>query len=141
MKKSKSLLIFIPSIENGGVEKNLYLVANYFAKNNVSVKILTAFNNNRKFFDKKIKIISLKNKDNLINSRFLKTLITIFLFFKYCCFKNNLILSFQSNITAILLGLIFNKKIIIRSNTSPDKYIKNPLNRIIFKFFLILLMK
>ena len=94
MKKSKSLLIFIPSMENGGVEKNLYLVANYFAKNNVSVKILTAFNNKRKFFDKKIKIISLKNKDNLINSRFLKTLITIFLFFKYCCFKNNLILYF-----------------------------------------------
>jgi len=48
MKKSKSLLIFIPSMENGGVEKNLYLVANYFAKNNVSVKILTAFNNNKK---------------------------------------------------------------------------------------------
>ena len=135
MKKSKSLLIFIPSIENGGVEKILYLVANYFAKNNVSVKILTAFNNNRKFFDKRIKIISLKNKDNLMNSRFLRTLITIFLFFKYCCFKNSLILSFQSNITAILLGLISNKKIVIRSNTSPNKYIKNSLNRIIFKFF------
>ncbi len=39
MKKSKSLLIFIPSIENGGVEKNLYLVANYLAKKNISVKI------------------------------------------------------------------------------------------------------
>ena len=141
MKKSKSLLIFIPSIENGGVEKNLYLVANYLAKKNVSVKILTSFNNNRKFFDKRIKIISLKNKGDLINSRFLKTLITIFLFFKCCCFKNNLILSFQSNVTAILLGLISNKKIIIRSNTSPDKYIKNSLNRIIFQFFLILLMK
>ena len=138
MKKLKSLLIFIPSIENGGVEKNLYIIANYFAKNNISVKILTAFNSNRKFFDKRIKIISLKNKNNLINSRFLKTLIAIFLFFKYCCFNNNLILSFQSNITAILLGLISNKKIIIRSNTSPGKYIKNSLNRIIFKFFFIL---
>jgi len=135
MKKLKSLLIFIPSIENGGVEKNLYLVANYLAKKNVSVKILTSFSNGRKFFDKRIKIISLKNKGNLINSRFLKTLITIFLFFKCCCFKNNPILSFQSNITAILLGLISNKKIIIRSNTSPDKYIKNSLNKIIFKFF------
>jgi glycosyltransferase involved in cell wall biosynthesis len=133
MKKSKSLLIFIPSIENGGVEKILYLVANYFAKNNISVKILTAFNNNRKFFDKRIKIISLKN--NLVNSRFLRTLITIFLFFRHCYFENNLILSFQSNITAILLGLISNKKIIIRSNTSPDKYIKNSLNKITFKFF------
>ena len=60
MKKSKSLLIFIPSIENGGVEKNLYLVANYLAKRNVSVKILTSFNNSRKFFDKKNKNYILK---------------------------------------------------------------------------------
>jgi|TARA_B100000929_G_C15310549_1_gene353690 hypothetical protein len=35
MKKLKSLLIFIPSIENGGVEKNLYLIANYLAKKNI----------------------------------------------------------------------------------------------------------
>ncbi len=135
MKKSKSVLIFIPSIENGGVEKNLYLVANYLAKRNVSVKILTSFSNNRKFFDRKIKIISLKYKDDLTNSRFLKTLITIFLFFKYCCFKNDVIFSFQSNLTAILLASIFNKKIIIRSNTSPDKYVKNSFDRIVFRFF------
>ena len=37
MKKTKFLLIFIPSIENGGVEKNLYLIANYFAKNNITI--------------------------------------------------------------------------------------------------------
>jgi hypothetical protein len=135
MKKSKSVLIFIPSIENGGVEKNLYLIANYLAKRNISVKILTSFNNNKKFFDRRIKIISLKYKGDLINSRFLKTLITIFLFFKCCCFKNDVIFSFQSNLTAILLASIFNKKIIIRSNTSPDKYVKNSFDRIIFKFF------
>ena len=28
----KKLLIFIPSIENGGVEKNLFVVANYLKK-------------------------------------------------------------------------------------------------------------
>ena len=32
MKKVKSLIIFIPSIENAGVEKNLYIIANYLAK-------------------------------------------------------------------------------------------------------------
>ena len=78
MKKSKSLLIFIPSIENGGVEKNLYLVANYLAKKNVSVKILTSFSNGRKFFDKRIKIISLKNKGNLINCELKINRISIF---------------------------------------------------------------
>ena len=51
MKKAKSLLLFIPSIENGGVEKNLYLIANYLAKTNLSVKILTAFKDKEKLFD------------------------------------------------------------------------------------------
>tara|TARA_Y100000816_G_scaffold156515_1_gene111660 strand:- start:758 stop:862 length:105 start_codon:yes stop_codon:yes gene_type:complete len=29
---NKKLIFFIPSIEEGGVEKNLFLVANYLAK-------------------------------------------------------------------------------------------------------------
>ena len=32
MKKNKSVIIFIPSIENAGVEKNLYIIANYISK-------------------------------------------------------------------------------------------------------------
>jgi len=135
MKKKKSLLIFIPSIENAGVEKNLYLITNYLAKNNITIKILTALNNKRKFFDKRIKIISLKNKNITIKSRLLKTLITILLFFKYCRNKDIVILSFQSNIIAIILAFIFKKKIIVRSNTSPDKYVKNYFYKNIFKFF------
>ena len=30
--KQKKLLIFIPSIEGGGVEKNLYIIANYLSQ-------------------------------------------------------------------------------------------------------------
>ena len=125
MKKAKSLLLFIPSIENGGVEKNLYLIANYLAKTSLSVKILTAFDDKKKLFDKKIRIISLKRKNIFIKSRLSKTIITIAFFVRYFYNKDVVILSFQSNIVAILLGLIFNKKVIIRSNTSPEKYIKN----------------
>ena len=135
MKKKKSLLLFIPSIENGGVEKNLYLIANYLVKTNLSVKILTAFDDKKKLFDKKIKIISLKRKNNIIKSRLIKTLITITLFVRYFYNKDFIILSFQSNIVAILLGLIFNKKVIIRSNTSPEKYVKNNISKFIVKFF------
>jgi len=135
MKKAKSLLIFIPSIENGGVEKNLYLIANYLAKTSLSVKILTAFKDKEKLFDKKIRIISLKRKNIIIKSRLIKTLITIALFIRYFYNKNIIILSFQSNIVAILLGFIFNKKVIVRSNTSPEKYIKNTIKKLIIKFF------
>jgi len=133
--KRKSLLLYIPSIEGGGVEKILYLVANYLVRKKININILTAFNCKNKYFSKKIKIISLKKKKNLIKSRFFKNIINIFLFIKYCRNENITILSFQSNVTAIILSLIFNKKIIIRSNTSPDKYIKNSLKKFIFRFF------
>ena len=132
--KKKSLLIYIPSIEGGGVEKFLYLITNYFVKKKLSVTILTAFNYKKKYFDKKAEIVSLKNNNNLIKSRFFRNLIAAFLFLKYCRNDNITILSLQSNITAIILSLIFGKKIIIRSNTSPDKYIKNFLKKFIFQF-------
>ena len=32
MEKNKKLILFMPSIDGGGVEKNLILVANYLAK-------------------------------------------------------------------------------------------------------------
>ena len=31
---NKNVLLFIPSIEEGGVEKNLYIVSNYLIKKN-----------------------------------------------------------------------------------------------------------
>ena len=60
--KKKSLLLYIPSIEGGGVEKILYLVANYLVKKKINTNILTAFNYENKYFNNKIKIISLKKK-------------------------------------------------------------------------------
>ena len=134
MKKNKSVIIFIPSIENAGVEKNLYIIANYISKKKIPVRIITSLKP-RKKFDKNIKIISLKKKSNIINSRIIKTLFTVFLFLKYFRNENAVIFSFQANIAAILLGYFFNKKVIIRSNTSPEKYIKNIFQKLIFKFF------
>ena len=134
MKKNKSVIIFIPSIENGGVEKNLYIIANYISKKKIPVKIITSLNPQKKF-NKNIKVISFKKKSNIINSRFVKTLFTVFLFLKYFRNENAVILSFQANIAAILLGYFFNKKVIVRSNTSPEKYIKNIFQKLVFKFF------
>ena len=46
--KKKNLLIYIPSIEGGGVEKLLYLITNYFVKKKIDITILTTFNNKKK---------------------------------------------------------------------------------------------
>ena len=40
MKKNKSVIIFIPSIENAGVEKNLYIIANYLAKKKIAIMFM-----------------------------------------------------------------------------------------------------
>ena len=79
MKKNKSVIIFIPSIENGGVEKNLYIIANYISKKKIPVKIITSLNP-RKKFNKNIKVISFKKKSNIINSRLVKHCLQFFFF-------------------------------------------------------------
>jgi len=117
------------------VLKKIYILLQIIlVKKKIPVRIITSLNP-RKKFDKNIKIISLKKKSNIINSRIIKTLFTVFLFLKYFRNENAVIFSFQANIAAILLGYFFNKKVIIRSNTSPEKYIKNIFQKLIFKFF------
>ena len=56
----KNLIIFIPSIEQGGVEKNLFLISNFLTTKINKVKLITA-SNDRKHF-KKINIVRPKSK-------------------------------------------------------------------------------
>ena len=58
----KNILIFIPSIEDGGVEKNLFEVSNYLNDNKIRLEILTCNNNMSAKFSKDIKFIGTKNK-------------------------------------------------------------------------------
>ena len=57
----KKVLIFIPSIEDGGVEKNLFEVSNYFNKKKINLEILTCNNNMAAKFSDGIKFIGTKN--------------------------------------------------------------------------------
>ena len=49
MEKNKKLILFMPSMEGGGVEKNLILIANFLVKHIKNVYLIT--------FDKKFKKI------------------------------------------------------------------------------------
>ena len=53
----KKIVLFIPSIEGGGVEKNLFLIAEYLSKVHKKLFIITADRKYKNFFDKKISII------------------------------------------------------------------------------------
>ena len=44
----RELLIFVPSIEDGGVEKNLFLISNYLSNNGIKTNIITANLNKKK---------------------------------------------------------------------------------------------
>ena len=133
MKYKKNLLIFCPSIEEGGVEKNLFNISNSLTKE-YNVSLITANKDKKKYFSKSIKFITTKNLNLNKKSRFLKNVIASILLFKYLN-KKNIVFSFQSNILAIAISKIFCNKVIVRSNTSPNKYVKNIFKRIIFFFF------
>ena len=66
---SKKILIFIPSIEGGGVEKNLFLIVNYLSKFYNKISIITCSSDQVKNFRKEISIICPKSFDFRNSSR------------------------------------------------------------------------
>ena len=131
LKKFKpNIVFFCPSMEEGGVEKNLILTSNFFSKK-YNVKIISANRNKIKLFKRKIKFISL----NYFSSypRILKSIICFFLGF-IALKKNDILISFESNIFAIVLSKFKNAKVIVRSNAHPSGYLKNNLKKSLFQF-------
>ena len=129
----KKLVIYIPSIESGGVEKNLFYISNYLAKKNIDVYIVSANKNKKFFFNNKVKFICPNSARWNGSSRVIKTLICLGLIIKKLPLKNISILSFQSNVSAIILSKLFSLKIIVRLNTSTNKYIDNFIKIFFFK--------
>lgn len=128
----KKIIIFMPSIEGGGVEKNLFIISNYLNQYYQLYLITTSKNHLKKF--KKIKFII--PKINLVNNkgRLIKYFFSIIELIKAIFYiRPNLILSFQANIYSIIVSKIFRKKIIVRSNSSPSGWGQNFLKRFLFK--------
>ena len=58
----KQLIIFNPSIEDGGVEKNLFLISNYLSTKGIKIKIICSDNRTKNKFNNKIELIYPKKK-------------------------------------------------------------------------------
>ena len=130
----RDLIIFIPSIEGGGVEKNLFYITNYIQSKFRNIYLITANKLNQNLFGKNIKLI-MPNTNYFNNkNRFFKSIICSYLLFKNFNNKKVLIFSLQSNFFSIIFSKLINAKVIIRLNTSPEKYISNIYKKIIFKF-------
>ena len=127
----------MPSIEGGGVEKNLFLVSNYLSKKIDRVALITISSKYKKKFDSSIEFISLISSywDNL--SRRSKYFLSIFLLIREILKnKDVIVFAFQANIYCIIVCKLFSIKVIARSNSAPTGWSRNILKKLIFKFCL-----
>ena len=67
-KSQKRLIVFMPSMEGGGVEKNIILISNYLSNYFNNIKLITFDDNFNKKFSKKIDIVNYKK--NIYNIYF-----------------------------------------------------------------------
>lgn len=129
----------MPFIGGGGVEKNLYIIANYLENKMSNLMICTLSTNQKNKFNQSINFISPKKRfSEKLNIR-IKYLICLFLLFKFLLKNNNsVVISFQANIYCILVCKILNTKIIVRSNSSPAGWYHNFFKKFIYKFIISL---
>ena len=71
-KIKKNFIVFMPSIDGGGVEKNLFLISNYLSKKLHNVILITFDNRFNKKFNNKIKIIKYIKNPNKNYSKYYK---------------------------------------------------------------------
>jgi len=134
--KKKNLIIFMPSMEGGGVEKNIILISNYLINFITNITLITFDKKFSKSFDRRIKIIYPKN-NKYTCSKYLKYYACLKILFKEIINqKGSLVFSFQANIYCLILSKILNFKIIVRSNSSPTGWNKSFIKNFIFKIFL-----
>jgi len=133
----KNLLIFMPSVEDGGVLKNFFLTINYLSNKFSNIFLITADKSIKKKINHKIKLIGPDSSIWKTKSRYPKYFICILYLIMFLIVnKNTLIFAFQANLYAILIAKIFGKKIITRSNASSEGWSKNFLKKLIYKVFL-----
>ena len=132
----KNLIMFMPSIEGGGVEKNFFLISNFLVKKLNKVSLITISKNYKKKFDNSIKFITLSsNIWNKFGRGFKYFLAIILLINEILKNKNVIVFSFQANVYCILVCKFFGVKIISRSNSAKYSFIKGWFKRKIFGIF------
>jgi len=135
-KFEKELIVFIPSIEDGGVEKNLYLILNYLSSRIKKIKLITFDNKKKNQFKSNIKIISPFFNFPFIKGRYPKYFFCLLSLLKIIILnKQHIILSFQANVFVIILSKIFNIKVLSRSNSSSVEWSKNTIKHFIFSYY------
>ena len=129
----KKMIIFMPSVEGGGVEKNFFIISNYLANKFDKVFLVTAENNLSKKI-KNIEIVYPKSNFWRSKGRIRKYIICVSLLIKILLKNRNIfVFTFQANLYAILICKLLRIKVISRSNSSPSGWSKNFIKSYIYK--------
>lgn len=131
----KRLIIFMPSINGGGVEKNFFIISEYFSKKIDDISVITISKKFKNKINKKIKIISPKYNfwDNL--GRRKKFIVSIFLLFIEILKDRRLtVFCLQGNIYCTLLCKLLGIKVIVRYNSAPEGWSSNVFKLYCFKY-------
>ena len=138
---TKTFNFYFPCIEDGGLEKNVFALVNSLAEKKFIINFFTYEDSTRStklrkkfFFNKRINVITSNFFPN-INNRYLRYFFCFIQLFFFSVSNKGIIVSFQGNILPIITAKITGRKIIIRCNTAPSKYINNSFKRLFFKFF------
>ena len=133
----KRLIIFIPSIEGGGVEKNLFIISNFLKDKIKNISVITVSNKFKNRFSRKINFISPKADFWDSIGRRKKFFVGLFLLFlEILKDRNLLVFCFQGNVYCTLLCKLLGIKIIVRSNSAPDGWSQNKFKYLVFKYVL-----
>jgi len=133
----KELIVFNPSIEDGGVEKNLYLIVNYLTLKGLNVSLISSDLKKKKKFNKKVNFITPKLFNYNNSGRYYKYFrCLIILILKILKNRHLIIMSFQANIYALIICKILKIKIITRLNTAPQGWEHNKIKGLIYSYFI-----
>ena len=111
------------------------MISNYLSIFFRKSYLITTFKINLKI-NNKIQTIEINKFWSLLSRRLLFIICAIKLFFISAKIKNSIIFSFQGNFYAIVISIILKRKIIIRSNLSPDGWTSSTFKMKIFRFLL-----
>ena len=131
----KNVLLFAPELGGGGVEKNLFLIANHFSNKFQKVSVISASPEYKNKFSKNIEFITLQSKLlSKLRNRRLKIVVSLLLLIKY--YFNNpkfTVLSFKGNLYCCLICKILGIKVILRSNASMTGWSKGFAKHFLYK--------
>ncbi len=129
----KKIILFIPLIEDGGVEKNFFNISKYLKSISKDLKIIT-FSKKRLSFINNSFFKKLENNFHLLIRRIKILICLIDLMKTINKNENSIVLSFQANIYCIIICKLLGTKIIIRSNASITGWTNNILKKHIYKY-------